>query len=125
PHTDFRSLTGGHIYHGQRLKEPAGAYVYGDFDTGKVWMLRYDGKKVTENRELAQTRIRLVGFGEANDGEVFLLDYMGGQIHRLVPNPEKFEPAAFPHKLSETGLFASTKDLKPAPGLIPYSVNAQ
>jgi hypothetical protein len=26
--------------------------------------------------------------------------------------------------LSETGLFASTKDHKPAPGLIPYSVNA-
>jgi uncharacterized repeat protein (TIGR03806 family) len=31
----------------------------------------------------------------------------------------------FPHKLSETGLFASTRDLKPAAGLIPYSVNAE
>jgi uncharacterized repeat protein (TIGR03806 family) len=30
----------------------------------------------------------------------------------------------FPRKLSETGLFTSTKDLKPAPGLIPYSVNS-
>jgi uncharacterized repeat protein (TIGR03806 family) len=31
----------------------------------------------------------------------------------------------FPHKLSETGLFASTRELKPAAGLIPYSVNAE
>jgi uncharacterized repeat protein (TIGR03806 family) len=31
----------------------------------------------------------------------------------------------FPRKLSETGLFNSTKDLIPAAGLIPYSVNAQ
>ena len=30
----------------------------------------------------------------------------------------------FPRLLSETGLFASVKDLAPAPGLIPYSVNA-
>jgi uncharacterized repeat protein (TIGR03806 family) len=33
--------------------------------------------------------------------------------------------SAFPRKLSETGLFASTKDHQPAAGLIPYSVNAQ
>lgn len=32
---------------------------------------------------------------------------------------------AFPKKLSETGLFTSTRDHKIAPGLIPYSVNAQ
>jgi uncharacterized repeat protein (TIGR03806 family) len=125
PHTDFRSLTGGYIYHGKRIKELTGAYIYGDFDTGKVWMLRHDGKKLTENRELAQTRIRLVGFSEGHDGELFLLDYMGGQVHRLVANPHKSDPDAFPRKLSETGLFSSTKDLKPAPGLIPYSVNAQ
>ena len=31
----------------------------------------------------------------------------------------------FPRKLSQTGIFASTKDHKVAPGIIPYSVNAQ
>ena len=31
----------------------------------------------------------------------------------------------FPRKLSETGIFASTKDHKVAAGVIPYSVNAQ
>jgi uncharacterized repeat protein (TIGR03806 family) len=53
------------------------------------------------------------------------VDWIGGQIHRLIPVPKTTETTAFPRKLSETGLFASTKDHKPAPGLIPYSVNAQ
>ncbi|MBL8794577.1 MAG: PQQ-dependent sugar dehydrogenase [Planctomycetia bacterium] len=127
PHTDFRSITGGFIYHGNRLKELTGAYIYGDFDTGRVWAFRYDGKtgKVSDHRELAQTTLRLVGFCEDQKDEVYLIDFMGGQLHRLVPNPVTTTGPAFPRKLSETGLFASTKDLKPAPGLIPYSVNAQ
>src|SRR5262249_48390349 len=40
PHSDFRSITGGFVYHGKRLKELKGAYLYGDFDTGRVWMLQ-------------------------------------------------------------------------------------
>src|SRR5262249_51563088 len=36
-HNDFRCLTGGYVYHGKRLPELTGAYVYGDFDTGKIW----------------------------------------------------------------------------------------
>ena len=39
-HTEFRSITGGCVYHGSRLKELRGSYIYGDYDTGKVWMLR-------------------------------------------------------------------------------------
>src|SRR5437870_1684015 len=42
-HEDFRSLIGGFVYHGSRLPELVGAYIYGDYDTGRIWMLRYDG----------------------------------------------------------------------------------
>jgi len=125
PHSDFRSLTGGFVYHGKRLKDLVGAYVYGDFDTGRLWALRHDGKKVTWHQELVTTPRRIVSFGEDNAGELYFLDFMGGQVHRLVPVPKTTTPDNFPRKLSETGLFASVKDHKPAPGLIPYSVNAQ
>jgi uncharacterized repeat protein (TIGR03806 family) len=124
-HTEFRSLTGGYIYHGERLKDLQGAYIYGDFDTGKVWALRYDGKQVTYKHELAQTRQRVVSFGEDAKGELYIVDFMGGRIHQLVPAPKQTDLPAFPRKLSESGLFLSTKDLKPAAGLIPYTVNAQ
>ena len=36
-HTDFRSITGGFVYHGKRLPELQGQYIYGDFDTGRIW----------------------------------------------------------------------------------------
>ena len=122
-HAAFRSITGGYVYHGKRLKELVGAYIYGDYDTGRIWMLRFDrdSEKVTENRELVDSSLRLVGFGEDHAGELYLLDHVSGQISRLAPNPAK-ATAGFPRKLSETGLFASVRDLTPAPGLIPYSV---
>jgi uncharacterized repeat protein (TIGR03806 family) len=123
-HTDFRSLTGGYIYHGKRLKELHGAYIYGDFDTGRVWTFRYNNGTVSEHHELTVTPYRIVSFGEDQKGEIYFVDWIGGQIHRLVKAPQVAPGPPFPRKLSETGLFASVKDLKPEPGLIPYSVNS-
>jgi uncharacterized repeat protein (TIGR03806 family) len=127
-HTEFRSLTGGYFYYGNTLPELKDAYIYGDFDTGRIWLMRYDGKnkKVTEHREIATSRMRLVGWSQDSDGEMVALDYLSGSIYHLVasPPPPKDAPR-FPLKLSETGLFESTKDLKPAKGLIPYSVNSE
>jgi uncharacterized repeat protein (TIGR03806 family) len=124
-HANFRSITGGFVYHGRRLPELIGAYIYGDYDTGRIWMLRYNRKdnKVAEHRELVDSNLRLVGFAEDHAGELFLLDHMSGQISRLVPNPAR-STGDFPRNLSATGLFASVADHVPAPGLIPYSVIA-
>lgn len=124
-HSDFRSITGGYVYHGTRLKELTGCYLYGDYDTGRVWAFRYDGKKVNEHRELLDSSLRIVAFAEDPREEVYLLDWVGGQLHRLVKSPPVTTKIDFPRRLSETGLFTSTKDLVPAPGLIPYAVNAQ
>jgi uncharacterized repeat protein (TIGR03806 family) len=126
PHSEFRSLTGGYVYHSQRLPELKGAYVYGDYDTGRVWMLRHDGKKLTEHRELARSRIRIVAWGQDLDGDVYALDFIGSGVYRLAPNPPPVADAPqFPRKLSETGLFRSTANVQPAAGVIPYDVNAE
>ncbi|HVX63436.1 MAG TPA: hypothetical protein VHC19_22640, partial [Pirellulales bacterium] len=47
-----------------------------------------------------------------------------GVFYELAPAPPQRPQSPFPRKLSETGLFASTKDHAPAPGVIAYSVNA-
>ncbi|MGE5194298.1 MAG: PQQ-dependent sugar dehydrogenase, partial [Deltaproteobacteria bacterium] len=125
PHSDFRSLTGGFVYRGSKYKDLAGAYIYGDYDTGKIAALRYDGKNVTMQQELVDTPFRIITFSEDHSGELYFVDFMNGTIHELVPAPKAEPVAPFPRKLSETGLFASTKDHVPAPGLIPYSVNAE
>jgi putative heme-binding domain-containing protein len=125
PHSEAASMTGGFVYHGDRLDGLKGAYVYGDFQTGTVWGLRYDGESVTEHEVLAETPLRLVAFGEDQAGELFLLDYeQSNQIYRLVPNPDTSKSnRRFPRTLGETGLFASVADLKPAPGVLAYEIN--
>ena len=66
-----------------------------------------------------------MSFGEAHDGELYLLDHdRTHQIYRLVPNTGAKITSDFPRRLSQTGLFASTRDQQPAPGVVPYSVNA-
>ena len=125
-HAEFRSITGGFVYHGKRLPDLKGAYVYGDYDTGKIWMLRYDRetRKVSDHQELLDSTLRLVGFGQDHDGEIYLVDHMRGLIFELESNPKRERRTDFPRKLSQTGLFASTKDHQPASGVIPYDVLA-
>jgi uncharacterized repeat protein (TIGR03806 family) len=125
-HADFRSITGGYVYHGRRNPELQGAYIYGDYDTGKIWMLRFDrgSGRVTEHRELVDSTLRLVGFGEDAAGELYLVDHIQGRILELRPNMAVDNAADFPRRLSQTGLFADVADQVPAAGVIPYSVIA-
>jgi uncharacterized repeat protein (TIGR03806 family) len=126
PHSEAASVTGGYVYHGTRLPQLAGAYIYGDYQTGKVWALRYDGKRVTEHREIARTPLHLVAFGVDHAGELYLVEYeRTNQIHKLVPNPAAGARSDFPRTLSRTGLFTSTRDLQPAPGVIPIAIHAE
>lgn len=125
PHSEASSITGGFVYHGSRLPDLEGVYIYGDFQSGKIWGLRHDGQQVAWHKELANTPIQIVGFGEDRAGELYLLDYeRSQQIYRLAANPDDGRHAAFPRKLSETGLFSSAADQTPAPGVVAYAVNA-
>ncbi len=125
-HANFRSITGGFVYHGRRLRELQGSYVYGDYDTGRVWTFRYDREKkaVSDHRELYKSNLRLVCFGEDNDGELYLLDHMGGRISRLVPNPAVNTAGQFPAPSERDGPIPSTREHRPAPGVLPYEVIA-
>ena len=124
-HSEAASMTGGFVYHGSRLPELQGVYVYGDFQSGKVWGLKHDGRQVTWQKELAQTPLQLVSFGEDNSGEIYLVDYQRTQqIYRLVPNPDDGLHATFPRKLSETGLFTDVVSQTPAAGVLQYEINA-
>jgi uncharacterized repeat protein (TIGR03806 family) len=114
-HAEFRSLTGGVVYQGTQLPELDGVYVYGDYATGEIWGARHDGSRVTSLQRLAQTPLQITAFA---------VDQRGELLYRLVRSPLQRPMQTFPSRLSETGLFESTKDHKVQPGLIPYSVNA-
>ena len=80
---DGCSVTGGYVYRGSRIPSLVGAYVYGDFCTGRIWALRYDGSRVTEQAEIADTDLQISSFAEGPDGEVYILSFTG-EIARLV-----------------------------------------
>ncbi|HEX4797114.1 MAG TPA: PQQ-dependent sugar dehydrogenase, partial [Humisphaera sp.] len=123
PHSEMRSISGGVVYYGSKLPQLRGAYIYGDWSTGRIWGVKHDGKQVTWHQELARTTLQIVGFRETAAGDLLVVD-QGGGLYYLTPAPTDAPHPSFPTKLSETGLFRSTKDNIPDPALIAYDVNA-
>ncbi|NIP95524.1 MAG: PQQ-dependent sugar dehydrogenase, partial [Akkermansiaceae bacterium] len=114
PHSEFRSLTGGIVYRGQKWPELDGAYLYGDHSTGRIWAARHDGKTMLWHRELADTSLQVAGFALAPGGDILIVDYGGHAIHRLrKAPPQPAQAVPFPRKLSGTGLFKSLPDQAP------------
>ncbi len=122
-HAEFRSLTGGVVYRGAKFPELDGAYIYGDYSSGRIWAMKHDGQKVLWHREIADTSLQLAAFRTDRRGELLIVDH-GGALYRLVPAPKVERTVPFPTRLSATGLFASTREHRPAPGVLPYAVNA-
>jgi uncharacterized repeat protein (TIGR03806 family) len=126
-HFESRSLTGGIVYYGEKFPELRGAYIYGDYSTGKIWGARHDGTKVTWQKELANTGLQITGFGTDSHGEILITDHQGknkGTFYTLEATPKDLPPSNFPKTLSTSGLFKSVKGHVVDPALIPYSVNA-
>lgn len=123
-HSEFRSLTGGIVYHGKALPGLKGVYLYGDHSTGKLWGAKHDGTKLTYHEELIDTPFNITGFGRDTKGELLVLDHNEkGAIYTLKKRPANAPRAAFPQKLSETGLFTSVAGHKLAPELFRYTLN--
>jgi glucose/arabinose dehydrogenase len=122
PHTIACSVTGGRVYRGKKFPELNGAYVFGDWETRRLWAARFEGDRTKEMPEIAPPSVRIVAFGEDKDGEIFFLDYDGGTMHTIARNEAGKKNADFPTKLSETGLFASVKNNTPAPGVFPFQI---
>ena len=126
-HSEARSLTGGVVYHGKKYPELRGAYIYADYSTGKIWMVRHDGTKVVEHREIADTTLSITGFAIDAQGELLICDYRPNEesaAYYLEPTPPVTTPSTFPRRLSESGLFVADGGHRVLPGVIPYTVNS-
>ncbi|MDH3216240.1 MAG: PQQ-dependent sugar dehydrogenase [Candidatus Krumholzibacteria bacterium] len=85
-HTVGGSITGGYVYTGSRLPSLYEKYVYGDFSTGKIWALAYDGLSAPVNIDLIDTSLLIASFGVAEDNELFICAF-DGLIYQFASNP--------------------------------------
>lgn len=125
-HSQARSLTGGIVYRQDRseYQRLQGAYIYGDYSTGKIWAIWHDGTKPTESLEIADTPHAIAGFATMNDGQIWIADHLGKSIVRLVPNRTEDRSGDFPRLLSQTGLFADVSKHRYSEGIVSYTVNS-
>src|SRR3954453_20125488 len=96
PHTIACSITGGRVYRGMKFPELRGAYVFGDWETRRLWAARFAGDRVKEMPEITRPLVRIVAFGENKDGELYFLDYDGGTVHTLARHDGAATNSAFP-----------------------------
>lgn len=80
-HSLGQSVTGGFVYRGDDVPQLAGRYVYGDFTSGRIWALTYDGEEA-ENEELLDTNLNISSFGTDQDHELYVLAF-NGKIYRF------------------------------------------
>jgi glucose/arabinose dehydrogenase len=78
---DGCSVTGGVVYRGTSIPGLAGAYVFGDYCSGKVWAMRLAGDGAVERVELGVVD-DLVSFGEDAAGEIYAIS-IAGPVLRL------------------------------------------
>ena len=126
-HAEAASVTGGVVYHGEKLPEIQGQYVFGDWVTRKFWSVAFDEQQVLAVREIAFGPVKPISFELDHDGELLILDYNSAGtsgIYRFVPNPKPPSTEPFPTRLSETGLASSMSPFRPAPGVMPYQIQA-
>ena len=117
-----RSVTGGFVYRGDAIPALRGVYLYADFITGEIFRIAHDNNGAAVHTRLLATAHSIASFAQDNAGELYVVDYAGGGIHRIAAAAP---PAAdtFPRRLSQTGCMQAERPSEPRAGLIPYDVN--
>lgn len=78
------SITGGYVYRGHVFPALAGAYIFGDYCSGRVWTLHLDDQGAWQMVQRADFDFLIPTFGEGGDGELYVTDDNGGRLLRLV-----------------------------------------
>jgi glucose/arabinose dehydrogenase len=78
------SVTGGSVYRGTRSPRLLGTFFYGDFCNGKIWGSTRNPDGTMTTRQFLDVTFQISTFGEDVAGEVYVADYSGGTLYRLL-----------------------------------------
>lgn len=77
-------IIGGYVYRGSAIPALQGAYIYGDFGSGKIRAIQVvDGEMLNGPHDFQGLNSFMGCFGEDAAGEMYVCDYEGGKILRI------------------------------------------
>jgi glucose/arabinose dehydrogenase len=83
-HSVGSSITGGFRYRGERIPALAGAYLYGDFVSQRLWAATTNGLGAwTGQQQLLVAPSGIAGFGEDAQGELYFAGLGSGTLYRI------------------------------------------
>jgi glucose/arabinose dehydrogenase len=81
-HSEGNAVIGGYVYHGAAIPSLQNAYIFGDFGTGRIWMLTEAPAGQWTRTLLLSTNRNLSTFGQDASGEVYVVD-LSGTVSKL------------------------------------------
>ena len=77
PHRFGVSVTGGHVYRGQRSPSFVGAYIFGDYESRRVWAMKQKAGRLESIIELGRVPEHIASFGTDDAGNIYVVGYEG------------------------------------------------
>jgi uncharacterized repeat protein (TIGR03806 family) len=115
------AIIGGYVYRGAAFPELQGHYLFSNWCESNLLGLFSNPGVPLHQEKLADIGGVFRSFATDADGEIYVLRTR--EVRKLVRSTAP-PPAPFPAHLSETGCVQAADPTLPAPGLIPYRVNA-
>jgi glucose/arabinose dehydrogenase len=77
-------IIGGYVYRGNAIPSLKGIYLFSDYCSGRLWGLTHTNGAWLQG-ELNGAGFGVSSFGEDTDGELYIADYNGGRVVKIVP----------------------------------------
>jgi len=97
------AVIGGYVYRGAGVPELFGKYIYGDFVSGRIWALTYDGVNPPVNTLLLNSGLEISSFGVDQHNELYVCAF-DGKIYKFTSATPPPPPTATPTPIPDPDL---------------------
>lgn len=87
---DGVSVTGGYVYRAKKDSSYYGAFIFGDFESKRIWAMTQQDRKLVKVRQIGTCPEKPCSFGVDENGELLVVGYEGS-IYRLLLDESVFE----------------------------------